>query len=333
MYYHMCLREWGDVRYVQPTSWRNAIGSDYIFVHESVYDRLGNDTVSALTELKRNCGRLIWVELHEKSVFSGACFLPGFFAAVDRVLKHRFVDWDFLMGQLRNPVNLLAPHIIYGKPSYLEYLVDPESVCVSHRAQLLEDHLQFDFAPVHDKIQPIMYPFSWSLVARGFPTYSCGNEKTAMATYSGRLVTNHLQRNAFVSHLAARGVPAVFDANYMASLRSSHYFLALGHIHSSLRTFDTLAFDTVLVHYEPGPYRWWRKFQPYRNFIPIGDVSKIFLPGGFGMDKSYVESLAEQLKTDLQEEELRAVVLEGQRVLFERLTDPSFIRDKLGMDE
>jgi len=332
-YYHRCLEERGGVRYLEPGDWESVRGYQYAFVHEALYDVLGERTIAALQTLKRNNGRVIWVELHEKSIFSGACFLPGFFAAVDRVLKHQLVDWDFLKSELRKPVNRLAPHVIYGKPSYLEFLADPHLFAFRVEPQLFEDHLRFDFAEVQDKIVPIMYPFSWSLLARGLPAYSCDNAKAAIATYSGRLSLNHLQRNALVAAVTARGVPATFDADYLASLRSSRHFLALGHIHSSLRTFDTLAFDTVLVHYEPGPYKWWSEFQPYRNFIPIGDVSKIFRAGGFGMDEAYVDSIAEQLKADLQNEELRAIVLEGQRALFEKLIDPSFIRGKLGMDE
>jgi hypothetical protein len=332
-YYDLCIRDWGRTKYFRVEDWERVRDFRYVFVHEGLFDALGPETSESLRMLKDNNGKVIWVELHEKSVFSGAFFQPDFFDTVDLVLKHQLIETSFLKDELSRTTNRLAPHAVYGKATYADYLGDRELFAFHIPPTLFDSHLAFDFDLAAKKIRPLMYPFSWALLEHGMPRYSEQQEKHEQALYSGRKNINHVQRHAFVAWLEDHGVPIGITEDYFSALRGARYFAGLGHIHSSLRTFDTLAFDTVLLHYGSGPYIMWPEFEAYVNFLPAGDVSRIFVPGGFGMDIDYLEGVAARLKADLGNEDLRQSILKGQRSLFDRLIDPKFIRSKLGIDE
>ena len=269
--------------------------------------------------------------MHEKSLYSPAVFQDGFFEAVDLLLKHQMLDFDFLRQEAPRRETALAPARFYAQHNLVSFLRNKAYFGFDIPDNLIENHLRFDFAAKRNVIQPLMYPFSWSMIQNGLPRYQCGAEKTMTLSYAGRIHINHAQRNAVTASLAAAGVDVTFSEDYAECLRKSKYFLGLGHIHSSLRTFDTLAFDTVLVHYQAYPYIMWPEFKEYETFLPFGNPHELFVPGGFGLNKPYFDKTAERLQKDMADEGLRERLLVNQRALFQRLIDPRFIQEKLGV--
>ena len=332
-YYDLCLRQIGEVQYFQISDWESVQDYNYVFVHETLYEAFAENVPEILAQLKSRNGKVIWVELHEKSIYSGALFLEGFLDHVDLILKHQLVDWDFLKGELRNPHNNLAPYAFFGQPNILSYWQAKEYFGFRVDEKLIDNHLRFDESCLAGKVAPIMYPFSWKLIAGGFPRYTAVQRKKYRIGYSGRIHINHSQRNSLAAALINFGLDVTINEDYLATLAGSEYFLGLGHIHSSLRTFDTMAFNTVLVHYESYPYKMWEEFREYETFIPMGNPHKIFAEGGFGFDRDYLGAVAARLQEDIQNRDLREKILINQKELFQKLTDPKFICGKLGIEE
>ena len=330
-YYDRCLRQSHSVSYFRPRFWERIQGYDCLFIHETLWERFGDKTVEVLARLKRQNGKIIWVELHEKSLYSPAIFQDGFFETVDLTLKHQMLEFNFLKQELQRHETTLAPLQFYAQHDLLTFLQNKSYFGFDIPDDIIENHLQFDFAAKQNVIQPIMYPFSWTMIQNGLPQYQGGAEKAMTLSYAGRIHINHAQRNAVTASLAAAKLDITYSENYMDCLRQSKYFMGLGHIHSSLRTFDTLAFDTVLVHYQAYPYAMWPEFQEYKTFIPFGNPHELFVPGGFGLNKPYFDKIAAQLQKDIADEALRGRLLTNQKALFHRLLDPRFIGEKLGL--
>lgn len=332
-YYDLCLRQVGEVQYFTYDKRDEISDFDYVFVHETFYEALGERVPEELRKLKARNRKIFWVELHEKSIFSGALFLDGFLDQVDLILKHQLLDFDFLKEELKNPENNLAPYAFFGQPNILSYWQCKDYFDFRIDEELIAAHLDFDESCLLDKVRPIMYPFSWKLIASGFPKYTEVKEKRYKIGYSGRIYINHAQRNSLAAALINLGLKVEINEDYLHTLGHSEYFLGLGHIHSSLRTFDTMAYNTVLIHYQAYPYRMWPEFREYETFIPLGNPHRLFLKGGFGFNEEYLKAIAARLREDIANEELKEKILQNQKALFEKLVDPKFICAKLGIEE
>jgi hypothetical protein len=329
-YYDLCLRTEAQVKYLPLEKHHKVKGYKTVYIHENLYDKYPDQLIEILSTLKRNNDRLIWVELHEKSLFSEAIFKQGFWEQIDLVLKHQLLEFDILKAELAKPLPHIGPYQLFGSATPLPYFRRWFGFTFSD--EILQKHAAFDFNAQAHKIQPLMFPFSYPLIEKGFPSYSSNHPKKQSVGYSGRQAAlAHLHRNFVCASLLQHGIPLVDnEKDYVGTLRHSEYFLALGHIHSSLRTFDTLAFDTVLVHYGKSPYRMWPEFKEYETFLPLGNIHALFQAGGLGYDQAAIHKTAQQFALDLQDTALKQKLLVHQKELFHQLIHPKFINQKLG---
>jgi hypothetical protein len=330
-WYHECLDATCDGAYALLEQHGEVNGFDAVLVHEGLFTLLEDRTVDALARLRGANGRVIWVEQHERTLFSGAVFLDGFFDAVDLVLKHQLMRWPTLRDALKSGRPDLGPWALFGYPSYPSFVGDRRLFGGLVRSEDLKRHQTADLEPLYgSRIQPLMYLFSSAVLDRGRPSRQIGTSEFPL-TEAGRFSIAHYQRKVLTSALRRAGVEVRDDLDYLEAIARSRAFLGLGHIHSSLRTFDTMLFDTVLVHFGPGPYVVWPEFREYETYLPFGDVSRMFSHGGASPEWNYIDEACATLARDLADEALLSRVLAGQAQLIERVLDPEFIVDKLGI--
>jgi len=336
-YYDECLQRVCSVDYYNESNWKEITGYDIVLVNDSLDNEWGDDTVLHLKTIKSKNARIHWIELHEKVVYSAACFLPEFWDTVDLVLKHQLVEFDILKETLANPSNCLAAYRFYGVSDLRSFWNLKDYFNYRMPDDLIGRHLSFDWESVAERIQPLMYPFSSKVFSKGaLPYYrenvsNRGQSGNPSVVYCGRGNRSHIHRLSLVSLLVENGINVTVDDDYERSLTEYDYSLGIGLLHSSLRTFDTLAYPTVLVHYNTDSHKMWPEFKAYENFLPIGDPLEIFSKGCFGFQKDYVESVVVRFKQDLNDTTLRLKLLREQRKLFDQLTNPLFVVSKLGL--
>lgn len=331
-WYHRCLDVTCDGAYTPLDQHRAVADFDAVLVHEGLFGLLVDETTAALARLRERNGRVIWIEQHERSTFSGAVLQDGFFRVVDLVLKHQLLRWPALRDALASGTPDPGPWALYGHRSYLDYLRDGRLFGGLVRAEDLERHLTHDLEEHYGtRIRPLMYLFSSEALENGDPARTASTGEVPLAE-AGRYNLAHYQRKVLTSALRRHGVEVRDDLGYRDALAKSRAFLGLGHVHSSLRTFDAMLFDTVLVHYGDGPYVTWPEFRPYHNYVPFGDVSEMFRAGGVSPDWDAIDAACETLARDLADEELTASVRAGQAALVDRVLEPGFIAGKLGIE-
>ena len=115
-WYHQCLSDVGEVRYFAPGEAKTVRGYDAVLVHEGL-DRLEGGARQALAALRAGNRKVIWVEPHQRSTFSGAVFDPAFFESVDLVVKYQLVVYEALVRGMRSPENNLGPWAFFGHTS------------------------------------------------------------------------------------------------------------------------------------------------------------------------------------------------------------------------
>lgn len=335
LYYHNILSKNTNLQYFRIEEYERIKNYDYVFIHESFYDIFGDRTVTMLNDIKMQNKILYWIELHEKSFFSEAVFLDGFFETIDRIYKHQLLEFDFLKDNLKEEYGNLVPFYNYNEKNMLEYYQNKRFFSFNISDNITHKHINFDFQKYEDQILPLMYPFSYEFLNKSKLVYTKSKKKYFIGHAGRRLAPSHVQRNYIFNYLQ-RSVDDnklhYDEKNYLDTLKHSKFFMGLGHIHSSLRTFDCLAFNTVLVHYEKFPYKMWDEFEEYKTFLPFGNPHKIFKDGWFGADENNFEKTIDQFIEDINNEELLINILENQKELFSKIIDDQFIMKKLGIE-
>jgi hypothetical protein len=342
-YYHRCLTAYFRVDYfdIDHLAGKTPAGYDYVFVHELLCDVYPYDYLDVLHRLKKSNGKVAWVELHEKTLYSWGMFEKGFFEVVDLVLKHQLVDFTFLKDALSRPDTCtLAPYRLFGCNSIVEYYSDKRLFSFRFSETIFEKHLQFDFEASGDRILPIMFPFSPQYIDRVKmrdvdSSYIEEGDRTYFVSYAGRDRSSpaHAQRFVVADALnKALGGRLHYLDDYRHALQSSSYFLSLGHIHSSLRTFDNLLVDTGMIHYDLHPYRMFLDLREFVNYVPIGNPHRIFPNADAEADLSYLQEIVDRAAEHLVRDGFLPQLLVNQKRLLEQIIDPEFILSRIGVE-
>lgn len=335
-WYHRCLSAVADVRYVALDTFDSVSGCDTVLVHEALAAVTPGETVQALSDLRARNGQIVWVEPHERTTFSAAVFEPGFFEAVQRVVKFQLMDYPALLAGLRAHDDNLAPWALYGHTSLRGFYGDARFFGLPLADQTITAHLDTDLSALYgDRITPLMRlftlprPDSWY---DGPPSRQIHILKeSGLSLTAGDLPTTGV-RMLIAGLLGQSGLDLKVHTSTVRAAATAEACIAMGPTHWGPGAADVLRFPTLAVLPEDPRYHVWDDvFIAGESYLPLRGFDRLLRAGGRIIDGTAAREMATQLVADLGDAELRARILEGQRHAHARLIDPRFVVGKLGI--
>jgi hypothetical protein len=336
-WYHRCLSQIGDVEYVGIDRWDAVSGADVVLVHEALELIMHDATVRALSRMRSRNTKVIWVEPHERTTFSAPVFEPGFFDAVDVVVKYQLMKYDALIAALGSPDNNLAAWALFAHASIDGFYADKRLFGVPTSPETLRRHLTSDLSCWYgERILPMMRLFtmprhnSWYYGPPARHTNILREADVGIALGQGAVPT---VAGMLVGLLARSGLHVKLHGSRVRAAATSHACLSIGPNHWDGGAVDILRFETVAVLPEDERYLVWSDvFAPYESYIPLVGFADLLRVGGTLVDGDVAERLATQLASDLEDGAQHERILEGQRRAHGLLIDPHFIARKLGLE-
>lgn len=336
-WYHRCLSDVGEVRYLAPREWESATGFDAVLVHEGLALSTGAFTIGALERLRSRNGKVVWVEPHDRTTFSAPVFERGFFDVVDLVAKYQLMDWPTLQRELETSDNSLAPWAFYGHASLAGFYSDPRLFGLPTSRETFERHLGSDLAPRYGtQIVPMMRlftfprPTSWYAGTPSRQPDVLKESQIGIALGDG---ASACLRGVLAGVLAQGGLTVKFHRSIQRAAATSEAFLALGPVHLDGSAADVLRFDTLAVLPHDERYVVWDDvYIPGETYLPLRGIGELLRAGGRMVNGEAAARLTAHLHEALADEPLRERVLEGQRRAHAKLLDPAFVAGKLGIE-
>lgn len=334
-WYHQCLSDVGEVRYFAPGEAKTVRGYDAVLVHEGL-DRLEGGARQALAALRAGNRKVIWVEPHQRSTFSGAVFDPAFFESVDLVVKYQLVDYEALVRGMRSPENNLGPWAFFGHTSIAQFYASEKLFGFPTSQQTFERHFTVDLSERYGaQIVPMMrlftlpHPDSWYV---GPPSRQRAVLKECDLAVALDSSASSTLRGLIAGLLAQSGLDVRLHGSAVRAAATSEACVAVGPVHLDSSAADATRFETVPILPQDDRYPIWDEvFIPYETYLPMAGFGEILRCGGRIVDNEVTRRIAEQLLADLGDAELRTRIRDAQPRAHKLLTDSRFIAGKLGV--
>ncbi|HWE09014.1 MAG TPA: WavE lipopolysaccharide synthesis family protein [Solirubrobacteraceae bacterium] len=337
-WYHRCLSEVGELRYFSPAERATVSGFDVVLVHEGLERAEGGaaGAARALAELRSGNRKLIWLEPHERSTFAASVFEPGFFHAVDLVVKYQLMEYAALVSGLRLPGNNLAPWALFGHTSIAQFYGNERLFGLPTSAETFDRHLTSDLSDWYGtQIVPMMRLFtlphadSWY---GGSPSRQAGIIKESQVGVTLDNSASASLRGALAGLLGQCGLDVKLHGSAVRAAATSEACVALGPVHLDGSAADVTRFETVAILPQDDRYLIWDDvFVPYETYLPMAGFGDLLRNGGRIIDGEAARRIAAQMRADLADAELRSRVLDGQRRAHGLLTDSRFVAARLGV--